>query len=218
MQKFRVLVKLQMIKKPVSFELVTTLRLIKLLFLVGFVAISNQALSATSDFIGEWIIDDSLSDNTDDRVEAAIKAGGGKVARRFFRRRPKDFYRGGPPEQELYDHISYDDFLRIEVSDPAELRFYYDNGFVRVMHTDGRRRSSGAASYYSDGLNDFSFANWENDDGLTKLIVEARPRDGGFTLESYALENNGSLLRVIMRIEPDNFNAPIELTRVYQRR
>ena len=35
MQKFRVLVKLQMIKKPVSFELVTTLRLIKLLFLVG---------------------------------------------------------------------------------------------------------------------------------------------------------------------------------------
>ena len=82
----------------------------------------------------------------------------------------------------------------------------------------GRRRSSGAASYYSDGLNDFSFANWENDDGLTKLIVEARPRDGGFTLESYALENNGSHLRVIMRIEPDNFNAPIELTRVYQRR
>jgi hypothetical protein len=108
-----------MIKKPVSFELVTTLRLIKLLFLLGFLAISNQALSATSDFIGEWIIDDSLSDNTDDRVEAAIKAGGGKVARRFFRRRPEDFYRGGPPEQELYDHISYDDFLRIEVSDPA---------------------------------------------------------------------------------------------------
>ena len=80
------------------------------------------------------------------------------------------------------------------------------------------RRSSGAASYYLDGLNDFSFANWEKDGGLTTLIVEARPRDGGFTLESYSLEDNGTHLRVKMRIEPDNFNAPIELTRVYRRK
>lgn len=207
-----------MVNKTFFLELMKIIQLVKLLFFIGWAVIGTQAFSATSDFVGEWIVDDSLSDNTDDRVEAAIKAGGGKVARRFLRRRPEDFYRGGPPEQELYDHISYDDFLKIEVNDPAELRFYYDSGFVRIMHTDGRRRSSGAASYYSDGLNDFSFANWEKEGGLTTLVVEARPRDGGFTLESYALENNGTHLRVIMRIEPDNFNAPIELTRVYRRK
>lgn len=207
-----------MVNKTFFLELMKIIQLVKLLVFIGWAVIGTQAFSATSDFVGEWIVDDSLSDNTDDRVEAAIKAGGGKVARRFLRRRPEDFYRGGPPEQELYDHISYDDFLKIEVNDPAELRFYYDSGFVRIMHTDGRRRSSGAASYYSDGLNDFSFANWEKEGGLTTLIVEARPRDGGFTLESYALEDNGSHLRVIMRIEPDNFNAPIELTRVYRRK
>jgi hypothetical protein len=207
-----------MVNKTFFLELMKIIQLVKLLVFIGWAVIGTQAFSATSDFVGEWVVDDSLSDNTDDRVEAAIKAGGGKVARRFLRRRPEDFYRGGPPEQELYDHISYDDFLKIEVNDPAELRFYYDSGFVRIMHTDGRRRSSGAASYYSDGLNDFSFANWEKEGGLTTLIVEARPRDGGFTLESYALEDNGSHLRVIMRIEPDNFNAPIELTRVYRRK
>jgi hypothetical protein len=207
-----------MVNKTFFLELMKIIQLVKLLVFIGWAVIGTQAFSATSDFVGEWIVDDSLSDNTDDRVEAAIKAGGGKVARRFLRRRPEDFYRGGPPEQELYDHISYDDFLKIEVNDPAELRFYYDSGFVRIMHTDGRRRSSGAASYYSDGLNDFSFANWEKEGGLTTLIVEARPRDGGFTLESYALEDNGSHLRVIMQIEPDNFNAPIELTRVYRRK
>lgn len=205
-------------KRTLSLGFITTIRLIKLLFFIVIAAVGTQSLSATSDFVGEWVIDEGLSDNTDDRVEEAIKAGGGKVARRFFRRRPEDFYRGGPAEQELYDHISYDDFLRIEVNDPVELRFYYDNGFVRIMHTDGRRRSSGAASYYSGGLNDFSFANWEKEGSLTKLIVEARPRDGGFTLETYVLEDNGSRLRVIMRIEPDNFNAPIELTRVYRRK
>ena len=207
-----------MVNKTFFLELMKIIQLVKLLVFIGWAVIGTQAFSATSDFVGEWVVDDSLSDNTDDRVEAAIKAGGGKVARRFLRRRPEDFYRGGPPEQELYDHISYDDSLKIEVNDPAELRFYYDSGFVRIMHTDGRRRSAGAASYYSDGLNDFSFANWEKEGGLTTLIVEARPRDGGFTLESYALEDNGSHLRVIMRIEPDNFNAPIELTRVYRRK
>ena len=205
-------------KRTTPLELIPLIRFIKLIVFIGFAATGTQTLSAASDFVGEWVVDDNLSDNTDDRVEAAIKAGGGKVARRFLRRRPEDFYRGGPPEQELYDHISYDDSLRIEFTDTVELRFYYDNGFARIMHTDGRRRSSGAASYYSNGLNDFSFANWEKEGGLTALIVEARPRDGGFTLERYALEDNGSRLRVIMRIEPDNFNAPIELTRIYQRK
>ena len=47
-------------------------------------------------FNGSWVINESLSDNTDDAVEAAIKEAGGKVKRRFLRKRPEDFYRGGP--------------------------------------------------------------------------------------------------------------------------
>jgi hypothetical protein len=41
---------------------------------------------------GQWVINDELSDNTDDAVEEAIEAGGGKGGRGFFNRQ-EDFYR-----------------------------------------------------------------------------------------------------------------------------
>lgn len=162
--------------------------------------------------VGNWVINDELSDNSDDQVEEAIKEGGGKVARRLFRKRPEDFYRGGPPEQELYDRISYDDVLRIEYSEP-EFVFTYADDYLRVFHTDGRRRRTTANSFYTEGGEDFSFGNWDG----SALIVEARPRDGGFTLETYTVEEGGNRLRVEMTIEPDSFAAAISLTRVYDR-
>ena len=162
--------------------------------------------------VGNWLINEELSDNSDDQVEEAIKEGGGKVPRRFFRKRPEDFYRGGPPEQELYDRISYDDVLRIEYADP-EFTFTYADDYQRIFHTDGRRRSTTANSFYAEGGEDFSFANWE----AAALVVEARPRDGGFTLETYTLEEGGNRLRVEMTIEPDSFRGAISLTRVYDR-
>ena len=97
---------------------------------------------------GRWVINDDLSDNTDDAVEEAIEAGGGKGGRGFFNRQ-EDFYRGGPPEHELYDRISYDDALIIEVDEP-ELRFTYEDNYLRVFHTDGRRRRASAADFYSE--------------------------------------------------------------------
>ena len=163
-------------------------------------------------FNGSWVINESLSDNTDDAVEAAIKKAGGKVERRFLRKRPEDFYRGGPAEQELYDRISYDDVLFIKIDEP-ELRFEYADNFVRLFHSDGRRRRTTANSFYEEGAEDFSFANWNGD----TLIVEARPRDGGFTLETYTLIENGARLRIEMLIEPDAFGAAIELVRVFDR-
>jgi len=192
--------------------------IVLLVSLTAFLAVAQQTASTTSSddsrqlIVGEWVANDELSDNSDDQVEAAIKEAGGKVPRRFFSRRPEDFYRGGPQEQELYDRISYDDVLSIEYTEP-EFVFTYDDDYQRVFHTDGRRRRTTANSFYSEGSVDFSFGNWD----AQSLVVEARPRDGGFTLETYTLEDGGNRLRVVMVIEPNSFGAAINLTRVYDR-
>ena len=161
---------------------------------------------------GDWVINDELSDNTDDRVEAAIRAGGGRAGRGLFNNR-KDFYRGGPPEHELYDRVSYDDVLRIRYNEP-EFRFIYEDGFERVFHTDGRRRRTTAADFYSEGGSDWSFGYFEDD----TLVVEGQPRDGGFTIETYSLEAGGDRLRIEMLIQPANFTEPVKLTRIFDRK
>jgi len=158
------------------------------------------------------VINDDLSDNTDDQVAEAIEAGGGRDSRGFFNRR-EDYYRGGPPEHELYDRISYDDVLTIAYHEP-EFRFTYEGDYVRVFHSDGRRRRSTANDFYTAGGQDWSSANWEQD----SLVVEGRPRDGGFTIETYTLQNNGSRLRIEMLIQPDSFREPVNLVRVFERR
>ncbi|HJO12509.1 MAG: hypothetical protein QGG67_06435 [Gammaproteobacteria bacterium] len=163
-------------------------------------------------FAGSWIINEELSDNTDDRVEAAIRADGGRIARSWFRKKEEDRYRGGPADQELYDRISYDDILQITHEEP-EFHFEYADGFLRVFYTDGRRQTTGANEFYVGGGRDVSFANWEGD----SLLVEARPRDGGYTLETYTLQADGAQLRVEMEINPSSFGTTILLTRIYDR-
>ena len=187
--------------------------LLLLLFpsLVLMTSMELFAQNISEDIIGTWLINEELSDNTDDMVGEAIEAGGGRDSRGFFNRK-EDFYRGGPPEHELYDRISYDDVLTIEYKEP-EFLFSYEDDYSRVFHTDDRRRRIGANDFYSEGGQDWSSANWEGG----ALIVEARPRDGGFTIETYTLEANGSHLRVEMLIQPDSFNIPINLLRVFDR-
>ena len=172
----------------------------------------NSESTIGSLIVGNWVINEELSDNTDDSVEEERKAAGGKVKRRWFKKRAEDFYRGGPAEQELYDRISYDDVLRIDYDEP-EFRFEYADNYVRVFHTDGRRRSSAANDFYNSGSQDFSFGNFDGD----SLLVEARPRDDGFTLETYTLQAGGDQLVVKMQIRPNSFAAAILLTRVYDR-
>jgi hypothetical protein len=162
--------------------------------------------------VGRWVINEDRSDNTDDQVEVAIKEGGGKVKRRWFAKRDDDFYRGGPAEQELYDRISYDDVLTISI-DGVQCSFEYADSFTRIFYTDGRKRQSSANSFYSEGGEDFSLSYWENEN----LIVEARPRDGGFTLETYSLSDNGNTLTIAMQLEPLSFGAAINLVRVFNR-
>ena len=182
---------------------------------VLWVAVSPLCLWAAEDpglaLEGQWLINDELSDNTDDKVEEAIEAGGGKGSRGLFNTK-EDFYRGGPPSHELYDRISYDDVLTI-VRDGPEFRFTYEDDFERVFHTDGRRRRVSAADFYSEGGSDWSFGYFEDQ----ALVVEGQPRDGGFTIETYTLSGDGNRLTIEMTIQPDSFLEAIELTRVFDR-
>ncbi len=173
---------------------------------------AGAATESINPIVGTWAINEELSDDSDERVEEAIVAAGDRVERRWFGRNEKGRHRGGPEEHELYDRISYDEVLRIDY-DPPELWFGYADGYQRIFHTDGRTLVIGANDHYSNGAQDFSFGDWEEG----ALIVEARPRDGGFTLETYTLEENNTRLRVELEIKPGNFGAPIRMTRVYDR-
>lgn len=159
---------------------------------------------------GSWIINEELSDNTDRQVEVALRAAGERIQRRLFSIE-KDRYRGGPAEQELYDHISYDKELTIVLTEP-EFSFIYDEGFQRPVYTDNRSLSVSLSRV--EEIEDFSFAHWENN----KLLVEARPRDGGFAEESYSLITAGTQLKVELYIKPRVFQIAIEIVRIYDRK
>ena len=195
-----------------TLKVVSALAVTTWLILEGFsTASSSQESSIQVNFVGHWLINDDLSDDTDDQVEEAIEAAGGEGGRGFFNRE-EDFYRGGPPEHELYDRLSYDDVLTIEYSDP-EIRFTYEDNYLRVFHTDGRRRRSTANDFYEGGGTDWSEGGFEDQ----TLVVEARPRDGGYTIETYSLVEGGDRLRIEMIIQPLSFGEPIELVRYFDR-
>ncbi|HWK53272.1 MAG TPA: hypothetical protein VNR18_02810 [Hyphomicrobiales bacterium] len=177
-----------------------------LLWMSGASLLAQEA----PDFTGAWVINDSLSDNTDKQVEAALRAAGVKIQRKLFDRR-QDRYRGGPEDQELYDRISYDKVLNIRLED-GTYDFTYADDYVRPVYTDDRSRSISLNAL--DSVQDFSFAHWEGE----VLEVEARPRDGGFANESYRLLNGGAQLEVRLYIRPRTFEAPIRIKRVYDRR
>lgn len=163
---------------------------------------------------GLWQINEELSDDTDIQVEKAIKAAGGKV-KRSMRKKGKGRYKGGPPEQALYDHISYDETLEFNYQEP-EFRLVYEN-FERVFHSDGRGRSASARGGSRAERKDYAFASWS---GPHKLFVESRPRDGGRTREVYSLtrsESGEELLKVELNLDPLLFSGPIHIVRIYQR-
>lgn len=176
----------------------------------AFVGTSLQAQDRPLE--GSWRINEALSDDPDEAVETAIKAAGGKVERQWFGKKEKGRYRGGPAEHELYDRLSYDEELRIALDDP-EVWMGYADGFERIFHTDGRSQSVGASQHYETGGQDFSLGDWEGE----VLVVEGRPRDGGFTIETYTLEEGGARLRVDLEIRPLSFGATIRMVRVYDR-
>ncbi len=178
-----------------------------ILFCATSIVIADDA---RPDFTGTWVINEELSDDTDKQVEIAIKAAGGKVKR--WGKKEKGRYKGGPKEQELYDHVSYDEVLQINYTEP-EFRFVYAEGFERIFYSDGRGRVVSAKDLRSGVRKDFAFANWN---GL-KLSVEAKPRDNGFIIETYSLESGDKQLRVTLHLKPSSFGAPIDIVRIYDR-
>ena len=200
-------------KPPFKVMFIRNLSLSFILFLglcsVGMALAQPPDSGYTSSMAGRWVINESLSDNSDKQVEATLKAMGQKVKRCFFNCE-KDRYRGGPEEHELYDRLSYDRQLQITLEEPKYL-FVYEDNYQRPVYTDGRSQSVSLTGL--DEVEDFSFAYWEND----TLLVEARPRDGGFTMESYHLSADGMQLTVALYIQPFSFTEPIELNRVYDR-
>lgn len=161
------------------------------------------------DLSGNWIFNAALSDNTDKKVERILRNMGEKVSRCWLNC-ADDRYRGGPEEQELYDRLSYDKTLSIELDEPA-YQFTYGGDFQRPVYTDGRSQS--VSLNRLETANDFSFAHWEGN----QLLVEGRPRDGGFSNETYSLVENGTRLKVEMYILPAAFTEPVELVRIYDR-
>jgi len=158
---------------------------------------------------GYWVLNADLSDDTDKQVEKAIKAGGGRLP--HLDKKGKGRYKGGPADQQMYDHISYDEVLRIQENEP-EFRLSYADGYERVFYSDNRSRTVSASSLQSGEREEYSFAYWEGD----KLVVESKPLDGGNIMETYSLDPDGRL-RITFQLKPLTFMAPIELVRVYDR-
>ena len=159
---------------------------------------------------GTWVINPELSDDTDKQIEKTVRKAGGRID--SGGKRGKGRYRGGPPDQELYDRMAYDDVLIISQATP-EHRFTYADDFTRVFHSDGRAREISASGAHQQDMAGFAFASW---DGAT-LRVEARPPDGGWTREIYTLEPGGQQLRAELEVKPLTFIAPLKLVRIYDR-
>jgi hypothetical protein len=180
-----------------------------LLLLPSALAAQPSSSAPVPEIAGTWVFNAEASDSTDDKVEAVLREMGQKVRRGWFERRD-DVYRGGPVDQELYDRISYDKLLEIALNGDNYL-FTYAGEYERPVYTDNRSRAVSLTEL--DRVEDFSLGHWENG----KLLVEARPRDGGFAEETYTLINNGTQLQVELYIKPRTFDEAIEITRVFDR-
>ena len=161
-------------------------------------------------FNGRWLVNEELSDDTDARVEKAILQAGGRLPRTG--KKGKGRYKGGPKEQEIYDHISYDETLEFYYRAP-EFRLAYEDGFERRFYSDNRKRVISASGTVTGDNQDYSFASW---DGL-RLLVESRPRDGGVIFETYELVPDSLQLKVSLELKPSSFSEPISITRIYDR-
>lgn len=166
--------------------------------------------TAGPDLNGTWVLNLDESDDPDRKIERAIRDVGGRPDSDGKRGRGR--YKGGPVEQEIYDHLIYDATLQITQSS-AEVRIGYAEGFERRFYIDGRSRTVSASGSSSGDARDFSFGAWN---GQT-LNVEAKPRDGGWTQEAYTLESGGTQLRAVLKLKPLLFPAVVEVELVYER-
>jgi len=169
-----------------------------------------QSTPAGSDLYGSWALNLKESDDPDKKIERAIRDVGGRPDADGKRGRGR--YKGGPKEQEIYDHLIYDETLYIIQGGP-EVQMVYADGFARSFFTDGRGRTVSASGSSSGDAGDFAFGAWVGN----TLNVEAKPRDGGWTQESYTVDPVTGQLRVLLKLKPLLFPAVVEALLVYDR-
>lgn len=184
--------------------------LILLLSGAQLVCAEETTVSSQPGFRGHWVINDKLSDDTDYQVEVSIRAAGGRPD--SGGKRGKGRYKGGPPEQALYDHLSYDEVLDFQYTEP-EFQLVYAENFERVFYSDNRKRVVSASGRAESDKQDFAFASWDGD----KLLVESRPRDGGSIFETFEILPQTDQLKVTLELKPATFAEPIQIIRIYDR-
>ena len=170
----------------------------------------SQSTQTGFDLNGAWNLNLKESDDPDKKIERAIREAGGRPDADGKRGRGR--YKGGPKEQEIYDHLIYDETLHIIQNGP-EIQMVYAEGFTRSFFTDGRGRTVSASGSSSGDAHDFSFGAWVGN----ILNVEAKPRDGGWTQESYTVDPVTKQLRVLLKLKPLLFPAVVETQLVYDR-
>ena len=184
------------------------LPLLVLLLITCTSVVQGQIILDHSRFNGDWVINEELSDDTDKQVEKAIRDAGSKIPRTG--KKGKGRYRGGPKEQAIYDHISYDDKLTFQYNIP-EFKLEYEEGFERIFYSDNRKRVVSASGTIEGDKQDFSFATWDEN----TLLVESRPRDGGWIFETYEMDEGETRLILTLELKPSSFAEPIHLIRIY---
>lgn len=179
-----------------------------ILILVG--AGNASAQEPATGINGAWMLNIEDSDDPDKKIERAIRDMGGRPDADGKRGRGR--YKGGPKEQEIYDHLIYDETLSIS-QNGAEMKMLYAEGFERSFFTDGRGRTVSASGSNGSDAQDFSFGAWVGN----TLNVEAKPLDGGWTQESYTVDPVTKQLRVLLKLKPLLFPAVVETQLVYDR-
>lgn len=173
-------------------------------------AVLAQAPGDPVDLTGTWVLNLEESDDPDRQIEKAIRSVGGRADSDGKRGRGR--YKGGPKEQEIFDHLLYDERIQIARNGP-EIHMLYLEGFERRFFTDGRGRTVSASGSSSGDGQDFSFGGWNGN----TLNVEAKPRDGGWTRESYTLDPTGNRITVHLTLKPLLFPVEVEANLVYDR-
>ena len=162
---------------------------------------------------GRWVLNLDDSDDPDKAVEKAIKAAGGTIKPpKGTNRRTRGRYRGGPEDQALYDHVSYDERLEIAFTDSVFL-FAYPGDFTRRFSTEPTTRSQSASGATAADQTDFSFGYWQGE----TLMVESRPRDYGSIMEAYRIRPETDQLELNTELKPGKFLEPVRIVLVFDR-
>ncbi len=168
---------------------------------------------AAAALAGEWIANLDESDDIDELIEDQVSLRGGNIEPSpGMSRSDRGRYRGGPPEQAFYDHVSYDDGMLIEPQG-EEFRLVHRHPQGDLERRFGRIGGRSVSASDARERKDYSFYYW---DGNT-LVVESRPRDSGRAKERYSIDPDSGRLKVELDLSPTTFSGRIQAIRYYDR-